>query len=368
MKLLALIKKEFHRFFHDPRLIVTMLLPGIVIFLLYSALGEIIYTEESRDLKVYLSGESNVVAMIEGMIEQNGDKVEWLPLESEETARAAILDGEATAILTFTENFDSFGENASVGIVYDNGSTDGSYFYSLVSSVLIGVGMRFPIRVQTVREDTEVARNFMQSALPFIVICFIFAAGMSVTLESVAGEKERGTLATILVTSAKRRDIALGKIVPLSCISMLGATSSFLGIALSIPKLMGMSFGVFGGYSGWSYLLLFAAILSVVPLIVSVISTVSTLSRSVKEASAYTSGLMILVMVISLVSSFVPSMGNWVFLIPVLNAVVAMQGVLAGGLLVWQTLAAVGINLVCTAGLVFLMTKLLSSERIMFGK
>ena len=37
MKLLALIKKEFHRFFHDPRLIVTMLLPGLVIFLLATA-------------------------------------------------------------------------------------------------------------------------------------------------------------------------------------------------------------------------------------------------------------------------------------------------------------------------------------------
>ena len=39
MKLIALIKKEFHRFFHDPRLIVTMLIPGIVIYAIYSVLG-----------------------------------------------------------------------------------------------------------------------------------------------------------------------------------------------------------------------------------------------------------------------------------------------------------------------------------------
>ena len=32
MKLLALIKKEFIRFFQDPRLWLTLLLPGVVIF------------------------------------------------------------------------------------------------------------------------------------------------------------------------------------------------------------------------------------------------------------------------------------------------------------------------------------------------
>ena len=39
-----------------------------------------------------------------------------------------------------------------------------------------------------------------------------------------------------------------------------------------------------------------------------------------------------------------------------------------GGLLVWQSFLAVGVNLLFTALLVFLMTKMLSSERIMFGK
>ena len=35
MKLLALMKKEFLRFFRDPRLIFTMLLPGILICLIW---------------------------------------------------------------------------------------------------------------------------------------------------------------------------------------------------------------------------------------------------------------------------------------------------------------------------------------------
>ena len=208
----------------------------------------------------------------------------------------------------------------------------------------------------------------MQSVLPLIVVCFIFSACMSVTLESVAGEKERGTLSTVLVTSVKRSHIALGKILPLSCISMLGALSSFLGTALSMPKLMGVSMGFLGGYSAWSYVLLCLLILSAVPLVVSLIALVSTLSRSVKEASAYTGVVMILVMVVSLVSAFVPTIGDWAVALPILNATVQMQGILGGRLPVWQSLVSVGANLLYTALLVVVITKLLSSERVMFGK
>ncbi len=217
-------------------------------------------------------------------------------------------------------------------------------------------------------DPDEIPKAMMSGILPFIVVVFIFSACMSITLESVAGEKERGTLATILVTSVKRSHVALGKIVPLSCVAALGAASSFIGVSLSMPKLMGASVGsVIGGFGFLSYLLIFLLILSVVPLITSLISVVSAYSRSVKEASAYTSVIMILIMLISLVTSFVPGIGAWAVAIPVLNSVVCMQNILLFQTSVWQSLVSVGINLVYTALLVFVITKMLSSEKIMYG-
>ncbi len=377
MKLLALIKKEFYRFFRDPRLIVTMLLPGILIFALYSILGNAIYSEEeeARAYRIYLQGESSLVTVLEEVIKESGDTVEFLPLEDEESAKAEIEEGEAAAILVFPEGFDEtllmgvFGETKpAVRIVYDPSDEASMTFYSIASATLQEIGSRFEIAPQSVRSEPELGREVMTTILPFIIVCFVFSACMSVTLESVAGEKERGTLATVLVTSARRSDVAIGKIVPLACVSMLGALSSFLGIALSMPKLMGMSLGFLGTYSVWSYILLLPLLLCIVPLIVAVIATVSTLSRSVKEASAYTGVLMILVMVVSIITSFVPSFGDWTVVVPVLNAVVYMQRILQGGLPVWQSLVSVGVNLLYTAVLVVIITKMLSSERIMFGK
>ncbi len=370
MKLLALIKKEFHRFFHDPRLIITMLLPGIVIFLLYTVMGEAIHAEPSTyDYKVYVQGEAPAVtSLIEAVVKESKNTVEWLPLEDMDTAKKQVEEGEKTAILTFTENFEELPENSAVSIVYDPMDEAGSEFYAATVAVLERIGMKFSIHSEPLASEEHIGREIMQQILPFIIVCFVFSACMSVTLESVAGEKERGTLSTILVTSAKRSHIALGKIIPLACFSMLGALSSFLGVVLSMPKLMGLSVGMLGGYGFGTYVLLFLLIISFVPLIVALISTISTAARSVKEASAYTSVLMIFVMVLSLVTAFLPAIGNWAVAIPVLNAVVFMQQLLAGALPVWQALVSVGANLLYTAALVLAMTKMLSSEKIMFGK
>ncbi len=369
MKLLALMKKEFHRFFHDPRLIVTILLPGIVIFLLYNVIGSLVNTQEKYDYKVYVAGDAAYAQVIKAAVEADGSgSTVELVFAAEEEGKAAVQKGEASALLVFSENFTP-AAGSSVQIWY-GGSDESLSFYNLATAVLQGIAQAntFSVEGHSFEPEENFAKMFIAGLLPFLVVTFVFSACMSVTLESVAGEKERGTLATILATSVKRSHIALGKVIPLSCISAIGAASSFCGVVFSLPKLMGADLTVLGGYGFGSYVLLFLLILSFVPLIVSAIATVSTLSRSVKEASGYTSVVMILVMLVSIVSMVVTQMGDWVIAVPVLNAVVFMGKILGGELAVWQSLASVAANLVYTVLLVWLISRMLSSERVMFGK
>ena len=58
MKLIALMKKEFRRFVHDPRLIVTMLIPGLIIYLIYSILGDALWSKE-QDTRTLCGGDEN---------------------------------------------------------------------------------------------------------------------------------------------------------------------------------------------------------------------------------------------------------------------------------------------------------------------
>lgn len=385
MKLLALMKKEFLRFFRDPRLIVTMLLPGILIYIIYTLMGSFMNEEPKYDFKVLLSGESAAFTTVEESIKiMDNMTITVETADNPESAKEKVKSGEATAFIVFEEGFDekvasydplSEEKAPSVEIYYRSGDEESAYFYNLFVGALNGyeeaISNKFNIlsgEGYDFSDSTDMAVNIMSGLLPFIVVIMIFSSCMGVTLESVAGEKERGTLATILVTSAKRSHIALGKILPLSCISSIGALSSFLGIALSMPKLMGTSLSVLGGYSFLSYFMIFLLVVGIVPLIVSMVSVVSTFSHSVKEATAYTSILMILSMVLSIAVNFISGIGNWVVAIPLLNAVVAMNQVFTHTAPVWLPFTAFAVNLVYCALLVFAVAKMLSSERIMFGK
>ena len=385
MKLWALMKKEFLRFFRDPRLIITMILPGILIYALYSLMGTLFEEKLKYDFKVLLMGESAAFSAVESAVkEADGMTIIVEKTDDLEAGKERVKSEEVTALVVFEPNFDEkvtaydplSGEEApKVAIYFRSGSEESAAFYNMFVGILSGYEETLSNKFDILSGEgydfssaSDFATDMMSGLLPFIIVIMIFSSCMSMTLESVAGEKERGTLATILVTSVKRSHIALGKILPLSCISMIGAVSSFLGVALSMPKLMGASLGILGGYSFLSYLMIFLLIFSIVPLIVSLRSTVSTLSRSVKEASAYTSILMVLSMVLSIAVNFVSGIGNWVVAIPLLNAVVAMNQVFTRTAPVWLPFTAFALNLVYTAILVFAVAKMLSSERIMFGK
>ncbi len=377
MKLLAIAKKEFARFFRDRRMVISMLIPGLLIFILYSVMGSALWDEEEHyQFRVYLSGESLATEQITSLAAASDWSVEYLPAEDIAAAEAAVEEGEATALVVFSPGFDEAvlaydggTAGATVEIVYNSSAEDSFAFYTLASNVLSNYRQAFYVLPSDRADETSLFSSLLGDVLPFLIVTLLFSSAMSITLESIAGEKERGTLATILVTPIKRSHLAFGKVLPLAGISLIGAISSFLGVMFSMPKLVGMSLsGLVGGYGFVSYLLLFLLILSIVPVIVSAIAAVSTSARSVKEASGYTSVLMIVVMLLSIVTGFVGEMGPWVYFVPILNAVAGMQAVLYMSISLWQALAAVAVNLVFSVLLVFLIARMLSSERIMFGK
>ncbi len=389
MKLLALIKKELVRFFRDPKLLLTMILPGLVIFLIYSIMGEVMWNmTPTYEFQVEKVGSSVILeGFLDEAVKQNeGWSLSVKQAESVEAAKKKVESGELSALIVFSENFDethltytplSGTPAPQVEIFYRSADENSAAFYELASGIFEGYEQTISnkFNLNTGEDDydfsgeTELFTSVFGSVLPFLVVALIFSACMGVTLESVAGEKERGTLATVLVTSVKRTHVALGKVIPLSLTAMIGALSSFLGVVLSLPKLAGMSIGSFtANYSFGAYVGLFFLILSIVPLIVAAISAVSTFAKTVKEASAYTSIIMIFIVVLSLLSSFVGSIGAWATFIPVLNAVVAMQNILSLSAVVWETVVSILLNLVYTGALVALIAWMLGNERIMFGK
>ena len=206
--------------------------------------------------------------------------------------------------------------------------------------------------------------------MPLLLVMLLFSGCMAVAPESIAGEKERGTIATLLITPTKRSHIAIGKILALSIMALISGASSTLGVVLSLPKLMGDTVSIDGSVYGLTdYLMLAVVILSTVLVFVTVISIISAYAKSIKEAGTYVTPLMILSMLIGLSGMFGTAASNTaLYLIPIFNSVQSMIGIFSFSASIPNMIVTVITNIAFTGIGVFVLTRMFNSERIMFNK
>ena len=386
--LFTIIKKEFARFFGDKRMVLTAILPGILIYVMYTAMGsafsEIGAVEDTYVYDISVVGMPQCVAGLKEM-----DEVDIIEASASDVdaIKENIANEEADLLVIFPEGFDeailtydstTATEAApNVEIYYNSVNTESSGAYSIMKSVLEQVenalANRFDIcagdKEYDMATEEDVSTMMMSMLLPMLLTTFLFTGCVSAASESIAGEKERGTIATLLVTPMKRSQLALGKLISLSAIGLLGGCSSFIGTMLSLPKLMAGS-GMEDmklAYSTTDYAILLVVILATTLVIVGLVSTMSAFAKSVKEATNMTTPLMLIAMVISLTTMMGNVASEWfMYLIPIYNSVQCMAAVFSMEYDIINIVVTVVANVVYSGVFVFVLTKMFNSERIMY--
>ncbi len=320
------------------------------------------------------------------------DGIKDVDAEAGEAAKEKISrnEDELDLYIVFPENFendiaayDSTSGNKApeVQVYYNSASTESQKVYKIFTEMLdsyeAAMANKFDINHdENVKYDLanekDAAASVFSSMLPMLLLMFVFSACMAVGPESISGEKERGTIATLLVTPAKRSHIALGKIIALSIIALLSGMSSTIGTLLSLPKLAntentGIETNV---YSITEYLMLALVMLSTVLLIVTLVSIISAFAKSTKEAGTYITPLMIVVMLVGLSGMFTDGAKTELFyyLIPIYNSVQSMTGIFSFDILPSGMAASVASNIAYTGIGVFVLTRMFNNEKIMFNK
>ena len=380
-----IMRKEFARFFKDPRLVLgTLILPGLLIFFVYTLLGSVFYEKEpSYTLKI-VNPSASFAALFE---EQDAYTLEEAEASQVEAIKGEIKEGKTDLLIVFPENFDAIlvggayappGEESSpnVEVWYDSAQMRSATAYNTVAGLLDTledmVSSRFDVNLSgggDLSTKAEAEASYYAMLLPFLVLTFLFSGCLGIAPESIAGEKERGTIATLLVTPIRRSELVIGKICALSVLSALSAISSFIGTFLAMPKLMGGNIGdMFAAYTAGDYLALFAVMLSAVLLLVCIISILSAYAKSVKEATAFAMPVMIVVMLLGLSSMIFGTVKNPVaFLIPAYNCVQMMSQIFSRALSPVCLVITLASNAVYIGLLVFALTKMFKSEKCMFN-
>jgi sodium transport system permease protein len=222
----------------------------------------------------------------------------------------------------------------------------------------------------------EAAASFsMSMMLPMLLMIFMMMGCLALAPESLAGEKERGTIATLLVTPIKRSDLAIGKIISLGILALLCGLSSAAGSILSLPKMMNLGDTNIGDavaklFGPIDILLLVFIILSTILLITTLMSIISTMAKSVKEATTAVMPLYIVVMLLSVTGMFGngASDNQAVYFIPLYNTLQSMIGIFSGEYIHINVVLSIISNLVYAIAGSFILTKMFNSERVMFSK
>lgn len=388
--MLTIIKKEFARFFGDRRMVfTTILMPGFMIYILYTFMGKGMKGQFTTD-DTYVA--SAYVQNMPGELSSalHGLPVEWTELSEGgvNTAKEAVTAKEADLLLVFPADFSaavaeyqvSDGSAPNVEIYYNSTAVESQNLYNVTKGLLDAyeesLANKFDVNAgggaYDLASQKDATGQLFSMLLPLLMITFLFSGCVSIAPEAIAGEKERGTIATLLVTPMRRSSLALGKIISLSAIALLAGLSSFLGTMLSLPNLMAGSGAELDAsvYGATDYALLLGVIFTTVLVLVALISVISAFAKSIKEASAANAPLMILMMGVSLTTMFGGSgeKNLGLFCIPVYNSVHCMYGIFSFQYAPAQMAVTMVCNLVYACLLAWALTKLFNSEKVMFAK
>lgn len=386
---LTIAKKELAKFFSNKvSAVVSIALPGLLIFLMWTVMGDAMGSMFSPDdTKRPVVAVVNEPASIEGLASQAGiDVVPEDALPAVDEMRKRIEQGDAKAFAVFPDGFDrdvaaydpATGERApQVEVYYNSTDPDSAKAFSALTSLLdayeSSLANRFDVNAgqgaYDVAEERDIAGSVVVSIVPMLLLILLFTSCMNIAAESVAGEKERGTMATLLATPIKRRDIALGKVLAVTLIGLAIAASSMLGIFAGLPSIMQGAVDM-NVYGPTDYLLLVLVVVSATLLVVVLITMVSALARTTKEAGMYLTPLMIVVMLVGILGMFGGGAKTefWYYLVPLYNSVQCMIGIFTFDFQPANVAVCVLSNLVYTGAGVLVLQRMFNSERLMFAR
>lgn len=376
---LAILRKEIKDTLRDRRTLFVMLVLPIFLYpvmivgfirvnlSLQKSLREEVFT-------IWIEGRERLPTKAIDFLQQAADKLELVDRSAtdDDATLLALKLGEVDALVQvpagFQERLRSGGQGA-ITIAYFEGVDKSALAFEKLSESLEAYGLD----VRGARMEARgIAPEFLEPvavreknlggqaiklarALALMLTIMSLTGAFYPALDLGAGEKERGTLETLLLTPATRGELAAGKYLAVTAIALvsgllnvaaLGATFLNLGALVdagdtSIP--IQMDLGVL--------LAMLCALVPLVSLFSALTLAVSTYAASYKEGSNYLSPLMILVMLPAMVATL-PGvrLGVGTSLVPILGPTLLFRDLLSGTAWTYQV-ALVTLSSLVYAGL-----------------
>lgn len=393
----TIYKKELARIFKDKKMIFSvfflpvLLMVGIMALVGSLSKSEMEKIQEHKSI-VYMINQPDSFAQFMEAADFN-ISVKDIATDAEfENAKTKLRDGDADLIIEFPDNFDqviaSYQEGQDVPQIktYYNPSEDySSSAYETISTqgleayrqILLSqrIGDLNGIQIFTVntdnpdmvvQDDQKASGKALGMMLPYFITILLFAGAMGLGVDMVAGEKERGTMASLLVTQVKRKSIVLGKVFALMTLSGISSVIYIVVMGVSFPKILGGDSGLNFEVTVEQIVMIGVLLVAIAFLYSSIIVLISVFAKDTKEASTYITPAYMVVLVIGLMTMFTTKdAGTMEYMIPFYNTALALKGILVNEVTMAQYGITLGVTLVLGVVLTVAIAKAFESEKVM---
>ncbi|MDD5635081.1 MAG: ABC transporter permease [Atribacterota bacterium] len=384
--------KEILGAIRDRRTLISMIIIPLVFYpLLFFGIGYFTMTgqqkTESLPSIIAVHGEESAPGLIEILKEEEKIQLTGMPVNNQE----GLESGEIYLLIEIPDDFNinkNLNGNQSIIIQYDSTSQYSQtarrriinvlekYRQQIVQMRLEEVDLSIDYILPFNEEWMDVSSaerktgSVLGMLLPYIIVILIFVGAMHSAVDITAGEKERGTLATLLVSQLSRLEIVLGKyltVITLSFTSMLlgliGLSIAFLTPAYAFGELSLIKINL----SLYSFFLFFLVLAPLVGLASSILLLVGIFARNNKEASTYVTPIYMGAIFLGMISlSQGTELSEVMFFIPILNNSVAFKELLMGVVDWGHILSTLFSNIVIALIALLFAARLFSRENVLF--
>lgn len=384
--ILTVIKKELRDTLRDKKtLFSAILLPALAIPLLIlgisSLQNNLITKEKEKELKVVLMNAPELVA------EQFQDAhITLLTSNDLSSAKDSVANERLDAVLDFEPSFRRNVDSLETGVVkFYYKSTNimvkkrleeklNAYKATVLNQRMeqlnIPQPVLNPVEIETINVASvkEQIGDEIGGLIPYVFILFCFMGCMYPALDLITGEKERGTIETLLTVPASRFSILIGKTITIAIVGVVASVMTIIGMVVAlnfgsdVPASLMSSIGDMVGVK--FIVMLFAMLLPLSFFFAGVLSAMVVRTSSFKEAQSYVTPMTFIVIIPAMVAMMPGVQLDWQFaFIPILNVALATKEIIGGTIHMGQYIVIV-LSLIAFATLaVFISYQQFSQER-----
>lgn len=386
--ILHICKKELREMFRDKRVRSNALYsPMIIMLVVLAMIGFLVETiSKPSNQVIHVVNTNNEYA--QGLLKS---PMKVITLKSVDEGKQMIRDGKAKVVVVFPPTIDAAAPQVKIDMYFDPKEEKAQVARSVVQStfeklsdmklkqLIVSKGLpeeaAQPIKI----EPHEIlvgkqgsAGALLISLLPYIVVLYAFVGAMGSAGDIIAGEKERLTLETLLISPVKRVDILLGKLLALGTVSLSSSLSATLGVVVAsvsglqiFKKVMenGLGMGV------PEFLVVLAVLIPLVAMMASVMLAVSAFAKNIREAQTHLAILSLFITMPAMMSQFIgyTDFGKSlaINLVPVLNTANTIRMAMQGKVEFMPVVITFVVNAVLAAIALTIATRMFRREQIL---